>query len=475
MSALRRFRAPTTDRGLLAEPALSQLPALIESNRATLNTARQTFGGFPLQKFREQFRKELDLPDSATPLIVSGHQPELSHPGVWVKNFALCGIARQVGGVGLNLIVDNDTLKSPSIIVPIAHSAKPTVPLRVFYDDATSETPYETRTVHNQSTFGTFAERVAIKLADWPYQPILHNIWPTIVADPAATIGERFANARIRQEQTWGCVNRELRISDLVRTKSFAMFATEIASDLPRFRSCYNRAVEDYRRLHGIRSVSHPVPNLGEGELPFWGPVNAAGRRERATANTPPTDLRPRALTLTLLTRLGLGDFFLHGIGGGKYDEVTDQLMQEFYGIEPPSFQVFSATLYLPVPPSPIVERDLQRLRRTDRDLYWNPQRHLSHDLPQELLSEHARLAAHLPSNRAQRRERYRNLRRIAELLRPLVGSYREVIEQSIRKLTIDLQRNQLRQRRDCSWVLYSESTLREFLEPFATLDTNRS
>ncbi len=66
-------------------------------------------------------RHGLDVP--ATPasldrMVVTGHQPELFHPGVWVKNFAVAGLARQSGAVGLNLIVDNDIPKGPSIRVP---------------------------------------------------------------------------------------------------------------------------------------------------------------------------------------------------------------------------------------------------------------------------------------------------------------------------------------------------------------------
>jgi len=61
----------------------------------------------------------------------------------------------------------------------------------------------------------------------------------------------------------------------------------------------------------------------------------------------------PRALTLTLFARLILGDFFIHGIGGGKYDEVTDQIIRDYFGIDPPAFQVVSGTLHLPFPKFP--------------------------------------------------------------------------------------------------------------------------
>ena len=42
--------------------------------------------------------------------------------------------------------------------------------------------------------------------------------------------------------------------------------------------------------------------------------------------------IRSRALITTLWARLVLGDLFLHGIGGAKYDQVTDLLIERFSG-----------------------------------------------------------------------------------------------------------------------------------------------
>src|SRR5205085_11199692 len=102
-----------------------------------------------------------------------------------------------------------------------------------------------------------------------------------------------------------------------------------------------------------------------------------AGRRERATTSSDIHALRPRALTLTLFARLCLGDFFIHGIGGGKYDEVTDAIIRDYFGLDPPAYQVLSATLHLPLPGFPATATDVERAERLVRDLTWNPQRHL--------------------------------------------------------------------------------------------------
>jgi hypothetical protein len=47
--------------------------------------------------------------------------------------------------------------------------------------------------------------------------------------------------------------------------------------------------------------------------------------------------------------RLIVGDAFIHGIGGGKYDQLTDAIIHEFFGITPPEVIVASATLRLPI------------------------------------------------------------------------------------------------------------------------------
>ena len=58
--------------------------------------------------------------------------------------------------------------------------------------------------------------------------------------------------------------------------------------------------------------------------------------------------LSPRALTLTLFFRLLLVDQFVHGIGGGRYDQVTDRLIARYFEVEPPCFAVTTATVYFP-------------------------------------------------------------------------------------------------------------------------------
>ena len=63
----------------------------------------------------------------------------------------------------------------------------------------------------------------------------------------------------------------------------------------------------------------------------------------------PDLKLRPCALMTTMYARLVLSDLFLHGIGGGKYDQLGDMIMRSFFMITPPQIMVISATVQCPV------------------------------------------------------------------------------------------------------------------------------
>lgn len=510
----RQYRAPTANGAVLAEPNFEALPALVEANRRLLDRTDVIVGGLSLRELRALARREVlelahevsrDRPGAGqpplesvvgplpagrgsldAPLLLAGHQPELSHPGVWVKNFALNGLARKLGGIPLHLVVDNDTLKSTSLHFPTFRDRDPhSVRMEsLAFDTFSGEVPYEDRPVEDWVRFGSFARTFAQHFrpdvrSAWPYEPLLWGAWPRKVIQDSGNklpLGERFTALRRTYEREWGCENLELPVSRLSQTEAFAHFAKHILADLPRFREVYNAAIHAYREANGIRSANHPAPDLAEGEAPFW-VRTANGRRERATPASDVHSLRPRALTLTLFARVCLGDFFIHGIGGGKYDEVTDAIIRDYFGIEPPAYQVLSATLHLPLPGFPSTADNLKHAERHVRDLHWNPQRHLSEDQRanpevKALVETHASLAANEPpyAEHAARRAWFRSLHAITERLRPLVAVFVPDAEAEMARVRSEVEANAILQRRDYPWVLYPEETLRPFLERIRNL-----
>ncbi|HYT87872.1 MAG TPA: hypothetical protein VEL76_04065 [Gemmataceae bacterium] len=533
-----RLRAPREDREVVAEPSLGQVPTLLDDNRRLLAQAGVHLLGRPLDELRREARASAlhaarayfttagePLPDAATDsLLLAGHQPELFHPGVWVKNFALNGLARRHSATPLNLVVDNDTARTTLLRVPspqhdnsgsdgaaAARSRFASIP----FDQWVQEAPYEERPVRDEELFASTPERVRAALGGVAFEPLLPAFWLEVLSQARRTplLGERFAAARRAIERRWGCHNFELPVSTLCGTPSFAWFAGHLLAHLPQFHSFYNEAVRRYRRTYGIRSRNHPVPDLATNgdwlETPFWAWRTGQGRRRRLWARRAgaalelragdelwpslpfPEDggtqglvsawqelhnaglkIRSRALTTTLYARVFLADLFIHGIGGGKYDELTDELIRRFYGVEAPGFLVLSATLLLPLADA-ARRTDCRGLKNTLRDLHYNPQRHLGPEAASgELVARRQELVGMQPTDRTGRRERYRQLRRLTEALRPYVAGREEAVRQELMRCVEEVRTAAVLRRRDYAFCLHPEVSLRPFLTGFLSPET---
>jgi hypothetical protein len=510
------LRAPQHDSELLSVPSLTEVATLLDLNRRRANAWAGTILDRTWSDLRSLARQSaikdaLDyleqagepLPSiHAGSLIVSGHQPELFHPGVWVKNFAIHQLAQRHQATPLHLIVDNDAVKHLSISVPMEHVSDRPHALVIPFDRSVEEVPYEERVIVDHGEFASFVERVGEQTRAWPFKPILPEFWTDVLAHRSPVIGERFSAARRTLERRWGCRNLEVPLSHLCRSEPFAWFTCHLLSDLPHFHAIYNQVVHDYRRVYGIRSRNHPVPDLGNDdrwfEAPFWiWDVQRPRRRQlwvqqqagqlllRAanlpgaqdiTASIPTADpdafawalqrweshgvkLRTRALTTTLYARLFLADLFLHGIGGGKYDELTDEIARKFYNIEPPAFLVLSATLHLPLASDPATTDDQRRLQQECRDLHWNPQRHVD-GLPMgadtlAILQRRQAMVDSTPTDRRGRRERFTSLRNITEQMRPLVADKERRTAGELARVVSGVKTNAVLQRRDYAFCLF--------------------
>jgi hypothetical protein len=520
------LRAPSENGAVLAQPPLAEVGSLLHANRRRLDD---------LAELRRQACREAVAaargylarfgepvpefpPDAADRLLLAGHQPELFHPGVWVKNFALHGLARRHGRIPLNLVVDNDTLKTPGLRVPTPPDEAGAAPrlATALFDRWPGDVPYEERAVADRPLFESFAERVMGLMHGWSFEPVVGSLWAHARRRLGQTtlLGECLAAARRECERAWGCHNLELPLSELCRTPSFHRFAGRLLAEVPRLHRLYNAAVHDYRRRYGIRSRHHPVPDLaaedGWLEVPLWGWRPGAQRRGRLfvrhqdsrmelradaerwpdlpPASTPVEGLagalgalegqgfkvRSRALTTTLYARLFLADLFIHGIGGAKYDELTDDLIRGFYRREPPAYLALSATLWLPVGHEPAGELAARRRRLAwlRRDLRWNPQRHLDgvpcrDDSLRSLVAAKADWISRPTASRAERRTRFERLRALtATLAQPLLPRAADLAEE-----VEDLDRRRagaaILERRDYAFCLYPAAVLRPFVSRF--------
>jgi hypothetical protein len=81
----------------------------------------------------------------------------------------------------------------------------------------------------------------------------------------------------------------------------------------------------------------------------------------------------PKALALTLFTRVFVCDLMIHGVGGGRYDRVTDGVCRRYFGIEPPAFVVASITMYLPLGAHIVTEEEVAAAKERLNRLEHNP------------------------------------------------------------------------------------------------------
>jgi hypothetical protein len=532
-----RLRAPSNDGGLLAVPPLAEVSDQFTRDAERLAGWDHDFQGRRAGILRGLVHREvmvaacnflrrqgLDVPGTApcsgdsviTPLVITGHQPELFHPGVWVKNFATAAVAKAHGGLGLNLIVDNDLPKSASIRVPrVGKDRIQTV--RVEFDLWKGEMPYEDLVVHDETLFASFGDRARQVLGEVIADPIIEDFWPRAVrqAKSQRTLGMRIALARRELESNWGVSNLEIPLSEVCQTEGFFWFATHLLAHLPRFQKIHNAALADYRAAYGIRSKNHPVAALGvQGEwreAPFWvwrqgqprrrpllvrqGPremfLRIAGEddplielplspdREACCAVERLHDLAPRsirlrtrALTTTMFCRYLLGDLFIHGIGGAKYDELGDSIARRFFGIEPPEFLTLSLTAWLGLPDQTTTSSELATLDRSVRDLIYNPDRHLSEPLqPQvrKLINDKRELIARERSTRPARIARFRAIRAINDALQDLVQESRDSLQIRKSQVLKDLEWNRLAHGREYAFVLHSAQRLQRLIMGLGT------
>jgi hypothetical protein len=531
-----RLQAPSTDGGLLVEPPAAAVGAQLAANSAQLSKWDHDFQGRRADRLRIQVRREVltravdflgrhglvgspfDLDavsSSARPLLVTGHQPELFHPGVWVKGFAAAGIAGAHRGVALNLIVDNDIPKSTSIHVPLID--KEGIRLtRVEFDRWENDTPYEDLAVLDESRFSTFTDRARRVLGDAVTDPLLDDFGPVVARrrPETALLGMRFSLARRELEAAWGISNLEVPLSEVCQTDGFLWFASHLLAQLPRYQQVYNDALREYRTAHGIRSKHHPVAALARQgdwlESPFW--VWRAGRpRRRALLVrqrhrlmdlridgedevflelplSPDSEaccaverlrdlpsrsirLRTRALTTTMFSRYLLGDLFIHGIGGAKYDELGDEIARRYFGIASPGYLALSMTLWLGLPLVDATVEELSAVHRRLRDLQFNPDRHLDEPFSEEirtLIRAKQEAITSSVGSRHERVERYRAIRRFNEALQPWVSELRDDLVASRGRLKNRLKSNRVARNREFSFVLHSRERLRQVLTSVA-------
>ena len=377
------WKAPAEDGQVLLWPDPPELLRDTEENGRRLRAAESVLiQGRPLPELRRQLRAWLGHRDDQKPLVAMGHQAELYHPGVWAKNPLIDAAAAKLGGSAYHLAVDTDEPKHLQLRWPGGAE-----PLLDTAGDARWSGLLPPPTPEHLARLSHLLQAAA---ARWNFRPLALDVLDTMRRGAPETENLPQALVGSFHEQDWklGLRHHAMLFSPVCRSEPYLTLVCHVLSRADKFAADYNAALDEYRRENRVRTPGRPMPNLKTTadvvEVPFWLDNFADGSRSRATVRrrgdawalaSPSGDeialqpwaeaaasapdlakwlsahnlrLAPRALTTTLVARLLLADQFVHGIGGARYDQVTDKLIARHFGLEPPRFAVTTATLHFP-------------------------------------------------------------------------------------------------------------------------------
>jgi hypothetical protein len=436
------WKAPDEDGQLLIWPDVATLLRETRENQERLASAQVLIQNLPLGELRLRQRRWIGHTPDDQPLIATGHQTELDHPGVWVKDVLTNALAKTLGGQPWHFAVDTDSpkhlhLRWPGGSMPITDDPRlHTAPWTGLLDGPTP--------AHVTQLQAAFKEA----RADWDFEPMIEPFLATLkrLAIEQPPLSASLVNAIHQVDWSLGLRHHALPMSPLWACEPYLIFAHHLLARPAQFAADYNAALADYRKEQGIVAPGRPMPDLhvaaDEVESPFWLDDLADASRQRLTLRRTSDGWRlrdftfvessdgnaaaakllgwlrqnnlriaPRALTLTTFFRLLLADQFVHGIGGGRYDQVTDRLIASHFGIDPPRFSVTTATLYFPAARGQkrvTLRPLLQEGRRIRHGSFWREKRELadriatlprhSADRRKLFYQMHANLAQHAAS-----------------------------------------------------------------------------
>ena len=397
-----------------------------------------------LQDAHEATGEQLAL-DGVGPIVATGHQAAVWHPGILAKDLAVSAFASQDArrihfvadhdandpgilsypeGSGLDLV--RKTWRALSNAQGIATGAQPTAAPRSLPDEA----PSGLRRVHAALGKHIKAPNLAMQLA-------------TAVGE----LAEPYSGAIPRRS-----------VTALLEMPAGQALLARLVEDPKRAAEAYNHALKKTPR------AARPLLIDGAGtELPLWRDTPDGRARVRAEQLDMEGCLRPRALLASALMRLGGCDLFVHGTGGALYDRATEEWITNWLSAETAAAMAprvtASATLLLPLevqgeatPP--------ELLNRMRNDPLAQPGSTPS--------PEKARLLAAIddsPPRSTLRRSRFAVLREWVNTQRTANAPRLETIEQEISEGRELAKIKDIAHARDWPFPLYADAVLAELAQ----------
>ena len=566
------YKVPKRNKEVFLYPALDCIPGLMLENRRKIHGYKFEINGIPFQTLRDRTRmevlqqavyytnviksllrkdksgpcqyernsaqkkvswqvtqdklyiNELTLDSEAIkniPIIQTGHEPIFYHPGVWIKNHLTQYLVKKLGGIGVNMVVDNDACNMGFMYVPILSEKSASIGKvalvrnkdhvayeEIVFDDFGSILQFKEEVINllRKNVFREGVKTTAVDMQDMFEQFI--DCIEKCYYQGCIDLVSLLTAARKSLEEDFDIENLEVPVSWMCDTDGFYHFLLHILYEADQFAKIYNEKLAEYRSIHKIRSKANPLPDLkvfGDLiELPFWiwktggqrakcyivnegddikitdgiDPLVTLSKSEDAMKNISRLNtmmdarikIRPRAITTTMFSRLFISDVFIHGTGGAKYDTITDEIIKEFFGIDPPAFVTVSATLFLPLDTYDLNVKALQELQRVVGDMCYNPERYASNDTQSKSefmnsVKEKQRLLKVMAVGNADEKRRYFNqIKELNKLMSMQINPELQKKQSEIDTICNKLTYNEVVRFREYPVYLYPMKVLKEYL-----------
>lgn len=453
--------------------------------------------------------------------IVGGHQPEPFHPGVWFKNFFIDSVVNDLSNhgkpaLGLHVIVDHDLAKSTSIRVPFVQQTTSSghkdsafrienvrLPL-VANREQSQAKPWHFHNVDHKE-LASFAKLVEYSSRAMGIDMPLVIPFCNYLRSEANPINAAlaFSQARHRIEVDAGLRNLEIPMGTVCETQAWSLFVAHCIENSTTLHELYNRSLSTYRQVYHVKNPGQPVPPLLSNqhwiELPFWlykktdttrnrlwvrgidggyelgsgagvsellWTLRVSGSKEEIAGTLSNwfqdgVCLRPRALITTMFLRMFVADGFVHGIGGGLYDRLTDCLIESFFGSPPPSYAIATATFRLPLDEGSnndfqMIQSQLDTVNQGIHNFRSRPELFLDLTRPEhrKLLEEHQALVADIPP-RGRKREWHLQMHSLRTRIRSETAEAAQRLTERLFELQRAKQQQTLIRSREFSFLLF--------------------
>lgn len=507
------IQAPKGQGELACDPALGQLSRQLASGRYVALHA-DSFAASLKKQARQDFCLYLEQSnyrmDPEIPWVGTGHQPELFHAGVWAKNFIAGGMAKALRATSLHVVIDTDCPHVTGIRLPdLGLPENPRRARLCSFSNTHQDLPWVSLQAERQAL-----QHFSSKLRQWSannqsptlvdawLQKCLAYGWPI----EGVPLWRWFQKGRSGLEMEWGLNQPPVPMSAICLFPSYIRLVARLIREREKSRLAYNAALNSFRSYHLVHRAGRPVPFLEEKdgwcEVPLWLGTDHFSRRERVWVKEadgffilspdrtqeewrlPESSLEeglaglngrlwPRALFTTLYLRGFVFDWFVHGIGGALYDQVTDEWAEKFLKLKLRPMVAASLTLRLPLPPARSSPELYRASFHLQHHLEWNPDRLVREPAATNVagwISELQQLRRETPLPGKASKKRFRDMRQLIARLRDHISPEITAGWKNVCFLHRFASEHSLVASREYAYVLHPHSELQKYLQPLLEL-----